>query len=93
MAAKVIVPKINSVILTKEAAEEVEFDVPKPDTYVLWLKLKRGISNGNSYMNIYFDKHPPITWTITFDNLNETSWFSYDQWSASISIAEFIFLR
>ena len=77
---KVVLPKLERVVMTKSPGETVEFDVPKPGTYAVWLKLRHAKDAGGVYVNMKFDGGAATTWTVAFDELSDLSWFTYDQW-------------
>jgi len=78
-AVKVVTPAIERVTVEREPGAQVTFEVPRKDTYVLWLKLKQGRGEG-SYITVKVDETPGRTWTCAFDSLSDDSWFTYDQW-------------
>jgi len=80
-AAQVATPKIERVLIEKDPAESIVFDVPRKDTCVLWLKLKQG-PQGGQYLTVKIDGKPGGTWTCAFDKLSDESWFTYDQWGS-----------
>ena len=45
---KVVLPKMDRVVVRKNPGETVEFDVPKHGAYALWLKLQRAKDAGGS---------------------------------------------
>jgi hypothetical protein len=83
-AVKVVTPTVERVTVERvtverEPAPQVAFEVPRKDTYVLWLRLKRGRGQG-SYITVKVDEGSARTWTCGFDQLSDDSWFAYDQW-------------
>jgi hypothetical protein len=78
-AVKVVTPAIEPLTVEREPGAQVTFEVPRKDTYVLWLKLKQGRGEG-SYITVKVDETPGRTWTCAFDSLSDDSWFTYDQW-------------
>jgi hypothetical protein len=79
-AVKVVLPKLERVVVRKNPGETIEFDVPKPGTYAVWLQLQRAKDAGGEYINLKFDGGAATTWTVAFDGLSDLSWFTYDQW-------------
>jgi fibronectin type 3 domain-containing protein len=77
-SVRVRTPEGDRVALEPAPATRVAFRTPRQGLYVLWLKLRRGAGRGQ-YVNLTLDGKR-VTWTITFDNLAEESWFTYDQW-------------
>lgn len=78
---KVVLPRVERVVLRKEHGGTLALDVPKHGTYTLWLKLRRAQDAGGAYISVKFDRQPAVSWTIDFDGLSDVSWFSYDQWA------------
>jgi len=76
---KVVLPKLDRVLLERAPSDRVGFEVPRTDLYALWLKIKNG-GSGGQYINVKVDNEPAVTWTCAFDGLSDESWFTYDQW-------------
>ncbi len=75
--ARAAPPAVDFVKVEKDAAATVTFEVPRKDTYVVWLKLKHG--EGGNYIDVGVDGQKR-TWTCGFDGLADTAWFSYGSW-------------
>ncbi|MCE5267779.1 MAG: fibronectin type III domain-containing protein [Planctomycetaceae bacterium] len=79
-SVRVALPKLDRVLLERPPAETINFDVPRSETYVVWLKLKYG-NGGGQYIALHMDRGPAATWTCVFDGITDNAWFTYDQWA------------